>query len=198
MARHRNRRIKESLLDEAAFLGSGVGIAFSASQYAKMRKELSKKYTKNAWQATGKPFSRKAYGKWMDKYLKDINKLRTSPVTRHKGKAIFRDIEHFNPRFLSKDSRRLLRSVPKKKIRSVISMNKKTFLKIAPKRLALFSAGLATAATLPALAYRYQGKKDWKKSIKESTLQIAGPTLAVTGAYLGWKLKKYGKIKKII
>ena len=181
-----SRKPKDNLLDEAAFLTSGLGITYSASQYARLRKDLFRAYTKNAWKISGKPFSQKGYRKWLESYLTKINRLRTSPKSYQKGEALFRDLKHFNPKMISKRSSRL---IPKSKIKSVISMNKRSFRKIAPKRIGLFAAGLATAATLPALAYKYQGRKDWKKSIKENTLQIAAPTVALSAAYLKYKYK---------
>ena len=186
------KRKKENLLDEAAFLASGAGIAYSASQYAKMRKDLFREYTKNAWKVSGKgKLSRKGYSRFMEDYLKKINRLRTSPHTYKKGQALATDLTHFRPTFISKKSRKLVKD---KDIQRLINLNKKTFRTIAPRRTALFAAGLATAATLPALAYKAQGHKDWKRSIKESSLQIAGPTLAVLGAYGYYKFGKYGKL----
>ena len=77
-------------------------------------------------------------------------------------------------------------------------MNKKTFKGIVPKRTALFGAGLLTASTLPALAYRYQGKKDWRRSIKETSLQLVGPTLAIAGAYGFYRFRRFGKVNKLL
>lgn len=186
------KRPHDNLLDEAAFLASGAGIAYSASQYAQLRKDLFRQYTKNAWKLSGKgKLSQQGYSRFMEDYLRKINRLRTSPKAYKKGKALAIDITHFRPTFISKQSRKLVKD---KDIQRLIQLNKKTFRRIAPRRTALFAAGLATAATLPALAYKAQGHKDWKKSIKESSLQIAGPTLAVLGAYGYYKFGKYGKI----
>lgn len=190
MSRKKDNILK-NILDESAFLASGAGVAYSASQYASMRKDLFRQYTKNAWKVSGKKFSRKGYSRFMEGYLKKINRLRTSPKTYRKGEALVTDLSHFRPTYISKRSRKLIKD---KDIQRLIKMNKRTFRKIAPKRTALFAAGLATAATLPALAYRAQGKKDWKKSIKESSLQLAGPTLAVLGAYGYYRFGKYGKL----
>ena len=185
-------RKKDSLLDEAAFLASGAGVAYSASQYAQMRKDLFRNYTKNAWKVSGKgKLSQKGYSRFMENYLRKINRLRTSPRTYKKGQALASDLAHFRPTFISKQSRKLIKD---KDIKRLIKMNKSTFRKIAPHRTALFAAGLATAATLPALAYKAQGHKDWKRSIKESSLQLAGPTLAVLGAYGYYKFGRYGKL----
>ena len=78
---------------------------FQALNMQKCVKKLSREYTKNAWKLTGKPYSKKGYDRWMRKYLEKVNRLRTSPKTYQKGQALFTDLKHFNPRYVSKASR---------------------------------------------------------------------------------------------
>ena len=125
------RREKENLLDEGAFLGSGIALSYSANQYAQMRKDPFREYTKNAWRASGKRFSKKGYSKFMESYLKKINRLRNSPQSYKKGEALVKDLTHFRPTYISQQSRKLIK---KKDIQRLIKMNKRTFRKIDPRQ----------------------------------------------------------------
>ena len=186
MSKHRKN---ESLLDESAILGSGALAGFSFSQYIKLRKELFRAYTKNAYYTSNKKFSKIGYKRFSEQYLKDINKLRTSPIQRDRVRAILKDIKHFNPKYLTKESRALLKTKGKmtkdyyQRLQKTTNLNKKSFYKIAPKRVAFISAGIAGATALPALAYRYQNKKNWKEEGKKTFLQMAAPFTAGVTSY---------------
>ena len=182
-----DRRLKKDLTDEAAILGSGAALGLSTSQYVRLRKNLFKQYTQNAFKVSGKKFSKSGYKRFTRQYLKEINKLRNSPHHAKRTQSYFKDLKHFNPKYITKKSRRLLNR--KEQFAELKKLNRASFYRIAPKRVGLMMAGLAGAVAGPALAERYQ-KKRWGDAGKTAFLHYSAPIVAGLSAYAAYKIRK--------
>lgn len=93
--------------------GWGLQSAFYYGAFiksAKLRNALFKDYAKNAFEISGRKFNERAYRRWLRPYLERTNRLRASGNYGHRAQALLRDLKHFNPKYIIRESESLIRN----------------------------------------------------------------------------------------